>query len=219
MKNQILRLSLFALVITLGACRKEKSIKGSGNIIAETRVLDSFDGVESSGSATINITYGTEQKVEVLVDDNAMHHIQTSVHNSILRIEKDDYFNFKNLSLTLNITIPRLNSIKNSGSGEFDVSGFNGISSLSVKNSGSGEINLNGSGIDLTLKNSGSGKIYGFNFVSKNCYITNSGSGLFEIYCSDKLEGKNSGSGKIYYKGYPTIDFTNSGSGSIVNAN
>lgn len=83
MKNQILKLSLLVLVITLVACRKEKRIKGSGNITTETRVLDSFDGVESSGSATVNIIYGAEQKVEVLVDDNVTNYIETWVHNSI----------------------------------------------------------------------------------------------------------------------------------------
>ncbi len=181
--------------------------------------MDTFTGVESSGSAEVNIIYGAIQKVEVLVDDNVMSHLVTRVNNSTLYIEKENGINYRNYSLTVNITIPNLTSIKNSGSGKFDASGFLGLTSLSVKNSGSGKITLDGSGDDLTIKNSGSGKVYGFNFSSKDCYIKNSGSGKFEVSCTDNLDAKNSGSGNIYYKGNPLINFDNSGSGSIIDAN
>ena len=182
-------------------------------------MLDSFTEVESSGSNEVNITYGATQRVEVLVDDNVISCVRTSVYNSKLSIDMDDDIYYKNVSLTVNITIPYLTYIKNSGSGEFYASGFEGINSMTIKNSGSGQIKLNGSCNDLTIKNSGSGEVNAFTFKTKNCDIKNSRSGVFEVFCSDNLTGKNSGSGTIYYKGYPSIYTTNSGSGSIINSN
>lgn len=219
MNTNILKLSLFVSIISLIACKKETRLRGSGNIVSENRVVDYFDGVNSSGSATVNIRYGTTQKVEVKADDNIIRHVHTRIDNSILSLDMEDGYRYRDVSLTLNITIPRLTYIKNSGSGRFYASNFNSLSSLSVKNSGSGQIELDGSGNDLTIKNSGSGKVYAFNFRAKNAHIINSGSGLFEVYCTDNLRGKNSGSGTIYYKGNPSISFTNSGSGSIIDAN
>ena len=219
MKKAFLTLSTGLIILSLLSCNKERFIKGSGNITSENRVVDTFTGVESSGSAEVNIIYGAIQKVEVLVDDNVMSHLVTRVNNSTLYIEKENGINYRNYSLTVNITIPNLTSIKNSGSGKFDASGLLGLTSLSVKNSGSGKITLDGSGDDLTIKNSGSGKVYGFNFSSKDCYIKNSGSGKLEVSCTDNLDAKNSGSGNIYYKGNPLINFDNSGSGSIIDAN
>jgi hypothetical protein len=219
MNTHILKLSLFVSIISLIACKKETRLRGSGNIVSENRVVDYFDGVNSSGSATVNIRYGTIQKVEVKADDNIIRHVHTRIDNSILSLDMEDGYRYRDVSLTLNITIPRLTYIKNSGSGRFYASNFTGLSSLSVKNSGSGQIELDGSGNDLTIKNSGSGEVYAFNFRAKNAHITNSGSGTFEVYCTDNLRGKNSGSGTIYYKGNPSISFTNSGSGSIIDAN
>lgn len=219
MKNKILKLSLFTLIITLGACKKNKTIEGSGNLISQTRILNSFDEIISSGSATVNVIYGTFQKVEVRTDDNVMGYVQTRVNNSVLTLELEGDYNYQDVTLTFTITIPNLSHLKNSGSGSFNVSGFNNLSSLSINNSGSGTITLSGSSTGLAMANSGSGKLHAFNFITQSCNITNSGSGVFEVYCTDYLTSKNSGSGTIYYKGYPSITSTNSGSGSIIDAN
>lgn len=219
MIKTIYKISLFiSLFSILVSCVTEK-VTGSGNFVSESRTVESFTSIANSGSATINVQYGNTQNLTVVADDNILSDVVTRVEDSQLSVELGKNQSFHNVSLTVNITLPDLNRINNTGSGKFTISGFENLNSLIITNSGSGKMNLKGSTKQLSIENVGSGKFYGFDFVSENCTINNSGSGKFEVNCSGELVAKNTGSGKVYYKGKPSISFENSGSGKIVDAN
>mgnify|MGYP001946072902 CR=1 FL=1 len=218
MKNRFIILVSFVLLGTLFSCVTQ-GVVGSGQLVSELRTVDSFTEITSIGSANITVSYGPIQSVEVTVDDNIIADIITETDGNKLIIRPKSGKSYSNINLSVRATLPFLTSINNTGSGEFEVSGFENLPSLSFKNTGSGRATLKGSCIDFSIENSGSGSVNGFDFISEICTIENTGSGRFEVNCSRKLVGENSGSGSIFYKGNPSINFENNGSGKIKDAN
>ncbi len=70
------------------------------------------------------ITQGDFQSVEIIADDNIIHKVKTNVVNNELRLYLDDDDNYGDIFVQVNIIVPSINSIKNSGTGNiaiFDV--------------------------------------------------------------------------------------------------
>lgn len=218
MKNRFTLLASFLLLATLFSCVTQ-GVVGSGQLVSEVRTVDSFTKITTVGAAKIVVNYGSTQSLNIKADDNILADIITEVDDNELTIKLRPGKSYSNIHLSVSITLPELTSIQNTGSGEFEVSGFENLSSLGFINTGSGKATLIGSCVDFTIKNSGSGSVNGFDFVSETCTIANTGSGRFEVNCTRQLVGANSGSGSIFYKGNPAISFENNGSGKIQDAN
>ncbi len=206
------------MVLLFLSCSKEDTLRGSGNIISESREVANFTEVYNPTSVNINIVEGSTQQVELSADDNVISSIKTTVENGTLKIDWSKS-NYVDVTITISVTIPNLEGLRNTGSGNMTVSDFDGLTTMVIDNEGSGNISFSGSGTSLTLKNSGSGSYKGFGFIVQDCSVTNSGSGNCEINCTDTLGGTNSGSGSIFYQGSPSIDIDNTGSGQVVDSN
>ncbi|MFK7811912.1 MAG: DUF2807 domain-containing protein [Maribacter sp.] len=218
MKKQNLQLSMLSFLVLFLSCSNDDTFRGSGNIITESRDVQNFTKIYNPTSVNIIVVEGPSQNVELSADDNVINSIKTTVENETLKIDLTKG-NYKDVTISVNIVIPTLNGLENSGSGNMSVSGFEDFASLEIDNMGSGNVTLNGSGTSLTLKNSGSGNYKGFGFIVSNCTVTNAGSGSCEINCSDTLSGSNSGSGSVFYKGNAMVDVSNTGSGKVESSN
>lgn len=247
-------IGLFALVVILfSSCDKNgmgincigssiTTIKGEGGIVTAIFNINNFTGVDLSFADNVTISYGTTQEVKVTGHANVVNRIKTNVANSIWDVTLEDGC-YQDYELSVHITIPVLNKVYLSGSGNIIVNDFSNQSDLEVKLSGSGNITLNdfegtenltvtlsGSGeikgnkdistlnnFNLTL--SGSGNYQGFPISGKNCTVLLSGSGNCSLTASNTLSATLNGSGNISYKGNPTITQNITGSGSLINAN
>lgn len=208
-----------ALVLTLlSSCTKEP-INGSGYLSSENRNVANFTKVSSDGVFEVTITQGTIQSVEIIADNNIINKVITNVVDSELRLYLDDDYNYTGINLQVNIVVPSINGIKNSGVGTVSIFDIDTQDNFDINNSGSGNINMEGSAKSLTLKNEGSGRINGFQFAVDNCNVNIIGSGDCKINCTNNLYVRIEGSGNVYYKGNPTIDVDISGSGQVVNDN
>ncbi len=218
MKKRNLLTTTLSIVLLFLSCSKDDTLRGSGNIISESREVANFTEVYNPTSVNMVITEGSTQQVELSADDNVISSIKIIVENGTLKIDLSKS-NYVDATITFSVTIPNLEALKNTGSGNMTVSGFDGLTGMVIHNEGSGNVSFTGSGTSLTLKNSGSGSFQGFNFITEDCTVANSGSGNCEINCTDALSGSNSGSGSIFYKGTTTTDITNTGSGEVVDSN
>ena len=218
MKRMNLLTSALSMVLLFLSCSKDDTLRGSGNIISESREVASFTKMHNPTSLNVVITQGSTQQVELSADDNVIGSINTIVENGTLKIDLTKS-NYVDATIKVSVTIPNLEVLKNTGSGNMTVSGFDGLTSMVIDNEGSGNVSFTGSGTSLTLKNSGSGSFQGFNFIIEDCTVANSGSGDCEINCTDTLGGSNSGSGSVFYKGNPSLDVTSTGSGQVVDSN
>jgi len=222
----------------MSSCTNES---GDGPIVTKTLDIAEFEGVIMPSAEDVRITYGTDFKVVAIGNENVVNEISTSVNGGVWNMKLNQ--NFNNYDLRYEIVVPRMKSIRISGSGnvfskgfitekdvQLDVSGSGNIQledyeaygTLNVSVSGSGNIYALGSNTNFTALNigiSGSGNYYGFPLAVNSATVNISGSGNTEVYANDDLIVNISGSGNVSYKGFPSIQSNISGSGNVINAN
>ena len=234
----LLLLNSSCLIIDVSDSFKNDRITGSGYLITEQRTLPEFNAVEMSTAGKVYITYGTEQEVSVVVDQNIAEFITTSVHNGKLYIDTEHGVSLSNYKLIINLTMTDLEELVTSSSG--DIIGKNKFTAdrvglvtnssgdicldleadrLNTRISSSGDIYLSGSVVLHEATISSSGDLYAFNLVTSTTKINISSSGNAQVYTSRLLDVRISSSGDLYYKGYPTIYKSISSSGRIYDSN
>lgn len=199
------------------SCTKD-TLNADGNVITEVRMPGSFTGVHSSGSNPVNITYGTEFKVEIRGSANLIPRYKTNIHNGVLDLGYE-FVNVRNDDIEVFVTMPVIRSAGMSGSGRLSVSGnfpeqdlfrlsISGSSKTVIKDAfhvGEVNVDISGSGdADLEKILAGKGD------------VRISGSGDLRLHVSDFLKVRISGSGKVYYTGNATVDSQISGSGRVI---
>ncbi len=230
--------------LLLASCSKNGGICINGEGTIETRTLNvsSFSEVDLTEAATVIISQGSEQKVEVTGHPNIIDRLKTNVVGNRWDIDLENGC-YNNYDLTIHITVPSIQNVSLSGSGGITINDFENQGNLAVSIPGSGDITMNsftgadnldfkisGSGnitanrlipnlVNTNIVISGSGSIYAFPINTENSDIVISGSGNIEVSVLQRLDISISGSGNVYYKGSPTIDSKITGSGNIVNAN
>lgn len=229
--------------LLLVSCSTDNScVQGSNNIVTKEINIEEFTGVDLKISNDVIIKQGPVQKVSVTGNENVIALVGKSINSGVWDVEllNTCYLDYQ---LQIEITVPNIEKIFISGSGDIRVEDFVNQNDMSLKISGSGDITMNkitgtqnlivkisGSGdinlqddfsllkrIDISM--SGSGNFLGFNAFAKACYVSNSGSGKNEVYATEILDVSMSGSGNTYYKGTPQITKSISGSGAVINAN
>ena len=212
-----------------------RTIRGSGNLLTESRSVKDFDRVNLHGCGQVVITQGGDESLVVETDDNIMPHVRTVVKDRTLDLDFDP--KHKNVSptrLQFTLNVKDLVGLKISGSGDMmaasldtdrlDVrvsgSGNVGIDSLTAKNtrvriSGSGNAELAGEVTGQNVGISGSGKYVAQDLHSETVKAKISGSGSATVWVTESLNARISGSGVMNYYGKPKVRSKISGSGGI----
>ena len=208
----------------------------------ETRNLKGFTKVSFGVPGNLYVHIGPEFRVELEADKELLSEIETEVSDGRLVIKKDNFtvFNwtgFNNSKVIVNITMPSLEGLGVSGSGQAEVLDALKAGSLKLSVSGSGRLYLNdvnaesvdcsisGSG-DVIVKGSGSsekadisisgsGSYTGESYKLDAAVIHISGSGNCLCNVTGTLEAHVSGSGNVTYSGNPRVDARVSGSGRV----
>ena len=232
----ILRLGLaFLPALLLFAACDPDSIKGTGDLITETRNVKDFKAVNFSGDGELVVTRDTGFAVQVQVEESLLPYLETEVRNGVLEI----YFsrNVRNVDdLLIKVKLPKLESlessgsavvrtvgtfsgdaiqIKSSGSSVLDLGDFAYEKKISLDLSGSTELDLRGSTELLEFKLSGSTVADALNCPGKKVHVDMSGSGNLKVFAEEMLDVHLSGSGEVRYLGSPTVKTDISGSGSV----
>jgi hypothetical protein len=222
-----LRSLVLIVILTVGASCSDstntfeaigKQLSGSGVLVSEERETTAFTSVEASGPITTVISMGNTRQILVTADDNVIHRVKASVYGNTLHISLKEG-EYHNIWIRVQVVVPHLSALTNTGTGTMKVSGLDSNGILKVTNSGNGTLILEGRGAELALVNEGAGSFNGFDFSAGLCTVQNLGAGSCELSCTDLLDGTNTGSGSIHYKGPATVTIDNTGSGGVFNAN
>ncbi len=202
---------------------------------SETRDVNDFTGVSFGVAGEMILKQGNSFRVVLEGDKDYLEEIQTLVKGDRLIIRHDRWLNWGNKKVKVYITMPVINDLSVSGSGnmiaekikaddiELSVSGSGDIdlgelvaNSVDCSISGSGTIEIgDGAAGDGELSISGSGKYRGDEFALKYLDVSISGSGSCYTMVEERLEARVSGSGDVYYSGSPNVDARVSGSGKV----
>lgn len=237
MKNLIIIL----IVLVASSCNIVR-VNGEGDSVKEIFNLEQFSKVALNGSMDVNIIEGDRQRVEVIGQSNIIELLSQKVENGKWRIGFRESIIGNYDDITVNITIPNIETVSISGSGSIDLDGFNSIGQLAAAVSGSGDLTLQNIGsVDqlaakvsgsgqvrlkdlpnlnrVSLSISGSGKVIGEGKLGKteDLNINIGGSGKVEGYqiSSANCNVSISGSGKCEVSVIDNLKASISGSGSV----
>ena len=225
------------IVIDLNGCSTQR-VKGSGNVISESRQLPEFVSIKLEGQGKVALTKGNPASLTVTTDDNILPAIETEVKNGKLIISHEKGKNLRPTKLNYTIAVKDLEGISIAGSGDVtcndtlvsdnfyaEISGSGDIT-LAVETtrlesdiSGSGSIYLSGSTNYYAATITGSGDVDAFDLQAGESSVVITGSGKCKISVSENLSAKITGSGDVLYKGQPQISQSITGSGKVKDRN
>ncbi|MFV0376213.1 MAG: head GIN domain-containing protein [Mangrovibacterium sp.] len=208
----------------------------------ETRDVAAFSEISLRVPAKLHLAQGNKQSVEIAGKESTLEQIITEVKDRqlIIRFTTKNMFwkDFETGKIEIFITVPEINALSVSGSGDIVNDGLIDARILNLTCSGSGTITLDelnserlkatisGSGniavssnqtaADLSINLSGSGNFRGGNFEAEDVSVRISGSGGADVHCSNSLIARVAGSGNVRYKGNPRIDQSIAGSGNVI---
>jgi len=86
-KKLIIIFVLISIIASFGLVGCAVAIRGSGDVIEETREISDFDRVSLDGIGEIILTQGDTTSLVVEAEDNLMQYIRTSVRGDELTID------------------------------------------------------------------------------------------------------------------------------------
>lgn len=227
-------LTLFASIVISGCSYTADCINATGNQITQTRQMDAFSTIKTSGSIKIFLKQGNEQSVKLTASDNVMPLIKTSISGKTLTIKSDRNV-CRQGEVTVYITSKTFDGIHSSGSAVINSEGKLHVEDFSIDVSGSGILNLDLSArnittgssgsTDITLKGiaksnrlnmSGSGSLNAPDLVTGIYNLDISGSCNLILNVQEELNINSSGSSQVIYHGNPKrVNNSSSGSSSL----
>ncbi len=213
-------------------------ISGSPSFKTETRAVGRFHSLSFETIGTVNVTPGDVQSVSVTANENILPYVTTTVTNNTLVVGLLPGHVFKNISLSVDLTMQDIERLSNNGAGNInavdilhpdsltvDLSGagnFNltlNVDFLNSRLTGSGNISYSGRARLHTIELRGAGNILAFELGTDTTTILSLGAGRAEVNASRSLDVTISGAGSVYYKGHPSINTNITGTGGLIDAN
>jgi hypothetical protein len=209
-------------------------VKGSGNVISETRNVSRFHGIDVGSAFEVVLVKSADEKIVIETDDNIMPIIKTHVVNGILEIENTENINDPT-KLKATIYYKEINDIELSGAAsltsadvlqsnslEFECSGAASVQlKLEVGKfdgdfSGASELELSGKADEAKLDLSGASDLKAFDLIINNLQLEASGAASVSVSVSGKMQINASGAASVRYKGDPDIQLEDiSGASSV----
>jgi hypothetical protein len=211
------------------------AVDGNGNRVTERRRVPEVSRISNESEFDIDISQGDTFEVRVRIDSNLQKHVDTEVRGDTLVIDSDAWVVDSESGPHVLITMPRLESLSNNGSGSvfaawFDEPedvhmrlsgsgdlGFEGTAPRIVAElDGSGDMHLNGSTDFAELTIDGSGDIEANGLVAAGADVVADGSGDLRVTVDGKVDARADGSGDVELSGgVQRGHFSEGGSGNI----
>jgi hypothetical protein len=238
MKELAKKISL-AIVLSTSIFASSCTTTLSGEIKKESRDVKDFTGIELGVPGDVYLTQGTDFAFTVEADKDILEKLVTEVEGSTLKIRTEKGFNIGWIDeeIKIYITMPTVEKLSISGSGDIiavtkieseslllSISGSGDISiddlkvnDFSAKISGSGDISVSGrgkaNGAEVKISGSGDVSLKDIEFANADVSITGSGDAF--VIATENLTARVVGSGDITYGGKPLVDAKVTGSGQI----
>ncbi len=213
-----------AMALSILACQvggipiSNREIRGSGNVIEESREVSGITGVELATIGTLHIETGETESLLVEAEDNLLEHIQTGVRGGTLEIGTPNDVNLRTTQpVNYYLTVTGLDTIRISSSGDIEAPDLEAerfsviISSsgdlqmrdleadiLSVDINSSGDMimgTLHANTLDVDINSSGHLNIAGGQVETQNVIISSSGDYDARDLESDEAEVRISSNG------------------------
>ncbi len=212
-----------------------RTIRGSGNILTNSRPVDAFSVIEIEGVFDVHLKQGQECGVVVEADEKLQDHIHVDVQNNTLTVSSDKVKIKKAKRAVVIITLVDITDITLNGVG--DLNSLNTLSldelnlevigvgdaeltldcrNLELEYNGVGDVILEGKVTNADFEVNGVGDLLAYELIVNNMDLEQNGVGDSEINVINELSIDFTGVGSIRYDGNPKItDIDKSGIGSV----
>ena len=197
------------LVVTcaglLSSCDDGDDRRSRGPARTETRDVGSFDAIDMSGAARLEITVGKPESLTLEGRAASVERVTTEVRHNTLFIEskpRDWFMSSNRRRITVKISVPRLESLQVEGGNDVRVTGYDGGESR-IQASGAAHIFAEGRLAALTVRMAGAGHGDFSRLVADEAKVTVEGVGSVIVHPKDTLDATMNGVGAILYTGSP----------------
>lgn len=223
---------MFAVAILFTGCNNEDL----GTVVKQERSLEPFDVLSINAVSKVNIIQSEDYKVEIITNGGLLQHVHTQVVDGKLYLDLSGRHK-KIDELTFFVFTPYLKEIDvEDVTDVFSETGWETesllirkhdvgditlnnliLENLRIKTTDVGNIRLSGNVNTQTLEIDDVASVFGFDMISNETNITQTGVGDVYVYALEKLKIDLSGVGSVYYKGDPEeVEIRNTGVGKVV---
>ncbi len=231
---------LSVIIVLFFAFQLQAQILGNGHIQEQSRALNGFNAITSTGSVDVYVKQGNAFSVVVRADGNLLNYVKTEVKNNTLIISVTKNI-WRAKTLEVYVTMKNLQKVVLTGSGDFyckspftahnlqfiltgsgDAKAALEAKNVQVIAGGSGDVDLSGIRGNLGIEVNGSGDVTATGLQLETCSLKVTGSGDVELKGrADQLTMVVVGSGNVTASGLAavSVNVQNTGSGdAFVNA-
>lgn len=238
-KTSIVLILILILTLTATACSGfyvPRVVRGDGDVIEESRAIESFDEIDFRGIGNLYITIGEEPSLTIEAEENLLDYLETYNQGDRLVLKIEDGYNINptepvNFYLTAvsleavsvsglgNVELPEIEAdrfrLDLSGAGDIELESLT-AEHLEASLSGLGNLKIDdGQVISQDVSISGSGEYDAPDMESEEANIEISGLGSATVFVTGYLDVSISGAGGVDYYGDPEIDQSISGLGDL----
>lgn len=197
---------LAAAALLLGGCGdRGDHWADKGPLVSERRDVDEFDSIRVEGATKLEITIGEPISVLVKGHESAVQRVSTDVRGDTLKIKgkaRDWIVRDNDSRLTVQITLPKLESLHVEGGNDVSVAGFNG-GDTKIRAAGAANLKADGQLDHLTVRMSGAGNADLSKLLVAEATVTVDGVGNVVVHPIESLDATMNGVGAIFYTGTP----------------
>jgi len=238
-RKLFLVLTLILVGFSLSACQFTV-IRGSGNLVTESRDVSDFDKVQLDGAGRLFITQGDEETLEIEAEDNIIEKLTSEVQNGTLVLGYDEKpwrtTVIPTNGITYTLTVKDMTGLTFNGAGDLEMAALE-TTSLDVEINGAGQltideltaermmvhiagastISVSGQVVsqDIVIDGTGNYKAEDLKTESSSIEINGIGNGI--VWATDSLEININGGGSVNYYGSPSVTQDINGLGDINN--
>jgi hypothetical protein len=213
--NRIRIAAFLAVCVLVAGCWSTKHIKGSGNVVTETRPVAEFDSIALNGSGQLEVDQNGSESLSITADDNLLQLLTSEVKGRQLVLAvKSGYSLGPSKPIVFKVNAKFLKGVAFAGDTTAILKGIH-TEELKLEVAGSGDISADGSADRQEISIAGSGKYLGGGLKSKEAKINIAGSGEAVMTVSESLDVSIAGSGEIKYYGDPKLKQNIVGSGTV----
>jgi uncharacterized protein with GYD domain len=154
----LVALSMLACQVVSIAPAGGTTVRGSGNVVEETRAMSGLTSVELATIGTLHIQVGDSESLRVEAEDNLMPYLETEVRGGRLSIENREGVNLQSTRpIHYYLTVTALDTIAISSSGDVEAPDLQADRfSVAIHSSGNLEMgNLQASTLTVNITSSG----------------------------------------------------------------
>lgn len=210
-------IAVLAAAFAAGGCDANISVNGEKGVpLAELDTAGkSPTGIVLAGPDAVVVTQGSELKIEVSGDPEAVAALRFSLKDDTLGVMREKDAVKGNGKARVAVTLPALETIILAGSGTLEAPALSGKAEVTIAGSGTATTaDVDASSLEVTIAGTGSYRASG---RVPNLELTVAGSGSADMagLTADKADVTIAGSGNASFASNGTVDATVMGSGNV----